>query len=408
MSSTTPAEPLLIEVKEIELIHDDENRFPPSPVATILVNGEEHNVTLDPETMRVDSEAFVDVDLPGDYTDRIDLALQDFQALEQIAPALTQSGVEGMVADLSLRTGEDFDFGHFSGDQYDLRKVDENNNLVGVARFNSLSEAHKGVSEMVAAAPAVELGPLEPKIGGEPDIRLSFINTFPGSNGELPAAEVVLFVDGEEESLPLNPETMHVDVAQSSPSFVLSEAVLQKINDAIDDHMEAENLSPVVNELSVSAMADGLDFLTGQTYDFRKAGDQYELRKRDEESNWQQVAQYSGLTEAHQDIVRREAVARLEIEDPARARALTEMLTQLDQHPEQPQVLDMTPDPEPSHAGFGQVAQEMQGAVAAGPLGKPHDAHGQRLSAEVVDKTLALMLKQLDAEDEKPAVAVKR
>lgn len=226
MSSTAP-EPLLVEVESIEVIRDDENQFPPTPVATIKVNGTPHQVTLDSETMRVDYDAFSGSGLPSEHIDRINDALEDYEKIEQIEPALTQSMVEDLTAELGQRTGVEFTFQHFSGDQYELRKIDENDHSVRADGYNSLGEAFQRISEMVAAAP-------------EP-------------------------------------------------------------------------------------------------------------------------------------------------------------------------VLDMTPDVvEPVHAGIGDVTRKVKDAVAAGPLGKPHSADGQQLSAEVVDKTLALMLKQLDAEDEKQVVAVKR
>lgn len=417
MSSTAP-EPLLIEVQKIDEIRDDENRFPPTPVATIKVNGMPHEVTLDAETMRIDHDAFTGVGLPSDYIDRINDALEDFQEIEQIEPSLTQAGVEDQVAELSQLTGEQFDFRHVNGDQYELRKLDEQQDAwVREGGYNSLSEAYRSVQELVSSAA------FEPIISTTPGVDPQMINLdlhkgpivesvdiYPPDKGGLPSAEVMLGGYKHDQSLQLDPETMRVDVDKShAPNFDLTDKALKRIHDEIDQIMEAQSLEAPINEHSVGAIADGLDSLTGQSYDFRKAGDQYELRKRDENDNWQQVEQYENLTEAYQDVTQREAVAQLEISDPARARAMTQMVAQLDRMADQPAVLDMTPDVvEPVHAGIGDVTRKVKDAVAAGPLGKPHGANGQRLSAEVVDKTLALMLKQLDAEDEKQVVAVKR
>lgn len=417
MSSTAP-EPLLIEVQSIELIHDDENRFPPTPIATIKVNGAPHEVTLDAETMRIDHDAFAGVGLPSDFIDDINDALKDFQEIEQIEPSLTQSGVEDQVAELSQMTGEQFDFRHVNGDQYVLRKLDEKQDAwVREAGYNSLNEAYRDVQQMVSSAA------LKPIISATPGVDSQRINLdlhkgpivnsvdiYPAEKGGLPFAEVMLGGHKHDQALQLDPETMRVDVAKSSPpDFDLTDKALKRIHDEIDQHMESEDLEAPINERSVSAMADGLDSLTGQNYDFRRIGDQYELRKLDDDNNWQQVEQYANLTEAYSNVSERQAVAQLEISDPVAARVLTTMLAQIDRIPDQPAVLDMTPDvDQPVHTEIGDIKREVLGAVAAGPLGKPHGPDGSRLSAEVVDKTLELMLRQLEIQDEDQAVAVKR
>lgn len=422
MPSTAP-EQEIFKVKNIELIHDDENRFPPVPVAAIEVDGELHHVTLDAVTMQVDIDTFDNSGLSYDDVDDINDAIDGFRTDLEIEPALTQSSIEGLVADLAKKTGDEYKFSHFSGDQYELRKVDEDTNAWALENtYNSLNEAFQSIQEKLSAAPDLDL-PEPIRIDSEHvDLDryagsvVGHVQTYPAESGTLPAAEAFLTTWKHDMTLQLDPETLRVDVSSSHiPNFDLDDKALARIHGEIDQLIEAGDLTPPVNEQTVAAIADGLKSLTGQQHDFRQAGEQYELRKQGENGEWEQVKQYENLSEAFLDVARREEIAMAGISNPAEAQALHAMLDQVDKnHAQAVSATQRQADPsapvEPidllnaGHSNLNPGISVMRQAMSELPMGKAHGPDGQTIS----QSTPAAVIKQLDDEEQELAVAVKR
>lgn len=420
------AQPAL-EVLRVDVVRDSDNLFPPTPVAVIKYNQSEHDVTLDPETLRVDSQTFDTSGLPRDDIDLVDDCIQVYKAKEQIEPTISEKMLDEMVGKLSQKTGVDYSFHFHSGDQYQLDEYSEaDHSWMRAASYDGLGAAWMGVQNLIDQAPELEIEQLEIEINPVDLDQLDLdhfsgpivnaVNTFPGGIRTLPAAEAVLNTYKHDLTLALDPQTLRVDVGNShAPNFELDDKALARIHGEIDNLMIDEGLQPPLSEDTVAAVADGLEHLTGELHDFRQVGDRWELRKRDEDNNWQQVKQYADIPEAYLDVIQRSHVAELKIDNPPAGEALGAVLDQLDKNT----ALEIKPvDPgapaEPVdqlQAGPSDLKSgidNMRKAVAEAPIGRAHSANGSRLPPELVDKTLQMMLAQLDRNEEQQKQAVKR
>lgn len=416
-----------LEVLRVDVVRDSDNLFPPTPVAVIKYNQAEHDVTLDPETLRVATQTFDTSGLSRDDIDLVDDCIQAYTAKEQIEPTISEKMLDEMVKELSTKTGVEHSFHYFSGDQYQLDEYSESDRAwVRAASYESLGDAWMGVQNLIDEAPELQI---DPQVVGNLPVDsqtidldqfagpvVSHVQTYPGGIGKLPSAEAVLNTYKHDLTLVLDPQTLRVDVAKShAPNFELDEKALARIHGEIE-HMRIENgLQPPLSEDKVAAISDGLEYLTGELHDFRQVGDKWELRKRDEENNWQHLKQYNDIPEAYLDVIRRSEVAELKLANPAAGETLDAMLTQLDKNTAQEiKPVDPAALPEPVdllQAGPSDLKSgmdNMRKAVAEAPIGQPHSANGSRLSQEVVEKTLQMMLAQLDRNEEQQKQAVKR
>lgn len=154
------SEPLRIEVQKVEVISFEDNQSPPIPVAHILIDGDEHEVPLSPVDLAVDRDTFETTNLPYDYIERLDQGLEDFFSVEKMEPTLSMSLLQGMVDELSERTGNDYEFYAFSGDQYDLRVFNQELGACQIQQFDGLYGSFFGIQELLNEAPAApEQGP---------------------------------------------------------------------------------------------------------------------------------------------------------------------------------------------------------------------------------------------------------